>query len=331
MVKFSAKIHTTVENMNHDFQVTEIKPIMGRLSLFCSTVLVIFGVAAVSDLATSLGQQNMTSNDVSASSQSDCAEVNMQTGGNMTTSSFGDNESDGDGGILEGIFGGGGAVASTVLFPAAAATSYEGELASNCIGLIVTVDVVGAGTAQASDFVIEVSSSTSDTSIELDPNPFTFSGDEAGTRLTYVLYDMPFYEINYDVNVIEEPNGDYSTDYVGCTGTWESGEYKQCMITINYEALVPDYTDPGPISNPEPVPESVLPANILPANILPTISDTSPVPLLADMYPLLLVTGIVILGGIGLGKYNRNRRSGRRIKISPSAVVDITTKGGKGQ
>jgi hypothetical protein len=283
----------------------------------------------------------MTSDEVSASSQSDCVGVNMQSGGNMTTSSFGDSESNGVGGILEGIFGGGGAVASTVLFPVAAATSYEGDLASNCIGLIVTVDVVGAGTAQASDFVIEVSSSTSDTSIELDPNPFTFWGNEAGTELIYVLYDMPFYEINYDVNVIEEPNGDYSTDYVGCTGTWESGEYKQCMITINYEALVPEYTDPGPISNPESVPEYTdpgpisnpesVPESVLPANILPTISDTSPVPLLADMYPLFLVTGIVILGGIGLSKYNRNRRAGRKIKIPPSAVVDITTKGGKGQ
>jgi hypothetical protein len=49
------------------------------------------------------------------------------------------------------------------------------------------------------------------------------------------------------------------------------------------------------------------------------------------MYPLLLVTGIVVLGGIGLGKYNRNRRNGRRIKIPPSEVVDITTKGGRGE
>jgi hypothetical protein len=312
--------------MHHPFSVAEIKGMMEHLSLFCTIILVIFEVTAVNNLAPSSEQQNMTSDGMSAPSQSICPEGNTPTGGNMTTSGFGDSEDDGGGGILEDIFGGGGAVASIVLFPTASATSYEEDISSNCIGLIVTVDVVGASTAQASDFIIEVSSFTSDTSIELDPNPFTFPGNEAGTWFTYVLYDMPFYEINYYVNVIQEPNGDYSTDYVGCTGTWEIGEYKQCTIMINYETLVPDYADPGPISNPESVPEY-----LLPPNILPTISNMSPVPLLADMYPLLLVTGIVVLGGIGLGKYNRNRRNGRRIKIPPSEVVDITTKGGRGE
>jgi hypothetical protein len=46
------------------------------------------------------------------------------------------------------------------------------------------------------------------------------------------------------------------------------------------------------------------------------------------MLPLIVVASIVVIGGIALGKYSKNRNRGRRLRIPPSAVVDIYTKGG---
>jgi len=54
---------------------------------------------------------------------------------------------------------------------------------------------------------------------------------------------------------------------------------------------------------------------------------TSPQPI-AGMFPLIVLASIVVIGGIALGKYSKNRNRGRRIRIPPSAVVDIHTKGG---
>jgi hypothetical protein len=57
------------------------------------------------------------------------------------------------------------------------------------------------------------------------------------------------------------------------------------------------------------------------------VTGTSPVPI-ANMFPLIVVASIVVIGGIALAKYSKNRNRGRKIKIPPSAVVDIHTKGG---
>lgn len=43
---------------------------------------------------------------------------------------------------------------------------------------------------------------------------------------------------------------------------------------------------------------------------------------------ILVVLASVAIGGIALGKYKMNRRSSRRIKIPPSALVEIKAKGG---
>jgi hypothetical protein len=57
---------------------------------------------------------------------------------------------------------------------------------------------------------------------------------------------------------------------------------------------------------------------------------TSPEPV-AAMLPLIVVASIVVIGGIALGKYSKNRGRGRRIRIPSSAVVDIHTKGGRNE
>jgi HYR domain-containing protein len=49
---------------------------------------------------------------------------------------------------------------------------------------------------------------------------------------------------------------------------------------------------------------------------------------IADMFPLIVLAAIVVIGGTALGKYSKNRNRGRRLRIPPSAVVDIHTKGG---
>jgi photosystem II reaction center protein PsbP len=64
-------------------------------------------------------------------------------------------------------------------------------------------------------------------------------------------------------------------------------------------------------------------SNFLPFS-LPAVTSSESI---ADMFPLIVVAAIVVIGGIALGKYSKNRNRGRRIRIPPSAVVDIHTKG----
>lgn len=45
---------------------------------------------------------------------------------------------------------------------------------------------------------------------------------------------------------------------------------------------------------------------------------------------LLIALGSIVIGGIALGKYKMNRRSSRRLKVPPSAIVEIRAKGGIG-
>jgi PKD repeat protein len=56
-------------------------------------------------------------------------------------------------------------------------------------------------------------------------------------------------------------------------------------------------------------------------------AGTFPQPI-ADMFPLIVLAAIVVIGGIALGKSSKSRNRGRRLRIPPSAVVDIHTKGG---
>lgn len=46
---------------------------------------------------------------------------------------------------------------------------------------------------------------------------------------------------------------------------------------------------------------------------------------------LFVVLASIVIGGIALAKYKMNQRSNRRIKIPPSAIVEIKTKGGMSQ
>jgi hypothetical protein len=76
-------------------------------------------------------------------------------------------------------------------------------------------------------------------------------------------------------------------------------------------------------------PQSVEPGgDVLSFFNLPDRASAEPV---ADILPLIVVASIIVIGGIALGKYSKNRGRGRRIKIPPSAVVDIHTKGGRNQ
>ena len=99
--------------------------------------------------------------------------------------------------------------------------------------LFVEVYVVG-GSAEVSDFLIGVSSSTSDDFtkwIQYPDEPFT--GNEAGTQVTLRVSNTPSSAFNYKVAVVGQSNGDYSPAYEGCSGTWELAETKTCKIT-NY-------------------------------------------------------------------------------------------------
>lgn len=49
----------------------------------------------------------------------------------------------------------------------------------------------------------------------------------------------------------------------------------------------------------------------------------------AKVFPMIVLGSIVVIAGIALGKYGKNRNNGRRIRIPSSAVVGIHTKGGK--
>jgi PKD domain len=66
-------------------------------------------------------------------------------------------------------------------------------------------------------------------------------------------------------------------------------------------------------------------SNFQPGFDFPEVTTTEPV---VDIFPLIVLAAIVVIGGIALGKYSKNRNRGRRLRISPSAAVDIHTKGG---
>jgi hypothetical protein len=95
--------------------------------------------------------------------------------------------------------------------------------------LDVQVEVVG-GSAQESDFVIQVTSSTTDQYVKLEQYPQTFQGDR---EVILRVSNIPSSPVNYDVAVVGQPNGDYSPAYEGCSGSWELGQRKTCKI-INY-------------------------------------------------------------------------------------------------
>jgi hypothetical protein len=70
--------------------------------------------------------------------------------------------------------------------------------------LIVRVDVVG-GTAEVSDFTIQVISSSTDNSIEWEQYPQIFEGD---SNVILRVSDIPSSQFNYEVKVIDQPSGD---------------------------------------------------------------------------------------------------------------------------
>ena len=308
--------------MNYHRPVKEIKNIVEHISLICALILIIFGVTAVANPPSSVAQ-NITSNGSSATSSYAYPDSYTSTGGNMTL------------GTEDGTTGG-----EPLIYDDAASNCFDYGGCGNATtleeaNLLVQVNVLG-GTAEASDFMIEVSSYTMDSSIPLDPNPFTFAGNEAGTPLTYTFYETPTSEISYGVNIIQQPSGDYSPQYnTGCTGTWKLGEYITCVITISYEEPVSAPVESEPVSSQEPVsaPVESEPSedNNLspPVNLATPIVGTSSTPLVTDTFPSVLIIAGVLLGGIGLGKYSNNLKRGRSVKIPPSAVVDITTKGGR--
>lgn len=130
--------------------------------------------------------------------------------------------------------------------------------------LVVGVDVVG-GTAEASDFLLEVTSSNTDNSIETvqyPDEPFTAQRD---TEVMLRVSDMPSSETYYNVEVIRHP-GDYISRFEGCSGTWELGERKICKITNYFE--------------PQPAPEFQIVAEPRYLTIEPQSSDYSTLSLL---------------------------------------------------
>jgi hypothetical protein len=123
--------------------------------------------------------------------------------------------------------------------------------------LDVQVEVVG-GSAQESDFVIQVTSSTTDQSVKLDQYPQTFQGDR---EVILRVSNIPSSPVNYDVAVVDQPNGDYSPAYEGCSGSWELGQRKTCKI-INY-------------FNPQPPPDFQIAAHPEELTVKPQSSNYS--------------------------------------------------------
>jgi PKD domain len=87
----------------------------------------------------------------------------------------------------------------------------------------------------------------------------------------------------------------------------------------------PQQPTPTPPQQPDVQDPNAGDSSFLPGFDFPEVTTTEPV---VDMFPLIVLAAIVVIGGIALGKYSKNRNRGRRLRISPSAVVDIHTKGG---
>ena len=94
----------------------------------------------------------------------------------------------------------------------------------------------------------------------------------------------------------------------------------------------------SPINEPPPVPPTSGPlTDVIPPEIRDVAGRfiSSVVgPSNDDMLALFVLAAIIVIvggGGIAIGKYIRNQRSSRRMKIPPGAVVEIKTKGGIGR
>jgi hypothetical protein len=113
-----------------------------------------------------------------------------------------------------------------------------------------------------------------------------------------------------------EADGTYDV-WVGVTDVNNVQAYDIEQVVVTPQQSTPEQPD---VQDP-----NAGDSNFLPGFDLPEVTTTEPV---VDIFPLIVIASIVVIGGIALGKYSKNRNRGRRLRISPSAVVDIHTKGG---
>ncbi len=191
--------------------------------------------------------------------------------------------------------------------------------------LVIRVDVL-EDTAEASDFMILVECGES--AEEGDVRMYTcyepFPGDEEGTYQPFTIRQDE--ELHYRATVNQMPTGNYSEDYEGqCEGILRVGSEHECIIRIK---------DTPPIGNENPVKTITRKAGEIPDRVddffrsFGSVAGTSSPESGADILPLIVVASIIVIGGIAVGKHSKNKNRGRRLKIPPSAVVNIHTKGG---
>lgn len=103
------------------------------------------------------------------------------------------------------------------------------------------------------------------------------------------------------------------------------GQSETTESMTNGEASIPNQNPNDEQSIPNQNPNNQ--DNILPPPFDRVVATSTEA--FTNVFPTIVIGSIVVIGGIALGKYGKNRNNGRRIRIPSSAVVSIHTKGGK--